>query len=760
VVLLLTQGRMTNQTAGAAHGSSPPRASLTELELAFSENPSSSDAYIALCEAYLEQDRLMEAMVVCKKGLKAHPEAKEGRVLLARVFAAQRKFPKAEKELQEILDLDPVYAPALYLRACWLLDSGDNEKGIAALKKAVDADGHHRLAVLRLRDLGIQYPPPASPGVPMLGQGFGPASGLAGSSTVPLSGADSGMPSSSLSALPITGGYRRAPQRLEGEDELEALAEAVAREAPKRGRARITAAILVLAFGSVAAVGVQQFLRKQKIETIAKLNREAFEWFNRDTYESYKKAASLYRKILDDVDDSYGPALGKLANTETILFGEHGDQEAEVELPKIFERGRALGVDNPDLRAAIALYALYSAQERSVAAEKARAELGPYVKAREEAGEVPSQAAIALAILEFELGEYDAATVRLANFRQIYVENVRAMIWHGRAAFRAGRLGVGLKAFQSAVKAHEGHPTGSVGAALIRLAQGDQPGATKDLDAYQAYVAKRPKDVSPRDAAQAEYARSEIYRSRGEDAKAEVAYEQAVRLDPTNADFPFGLGRFLLSQERISEAVVPLEKAIKSDPKRPAFLVELAEAKMHLGQFAEADQLLKKAEALAPTYLPAALARSRLMRRQKSPPDEESEAFAKSILTKWPGAVAEAKLELGRIYRAQRRLDEAKGALEASVEAMETKPPLVQSDILLSYGNLMADLGENSVALNSFRQAAELGEVEAWYRIAKLLYRGNGEDAQVAKGACQKYLEAGRKLRYSDNAIKICERLD
>ena len=65
-------------------------AELSALEHAFAADPT-SDAYRALTEAYLAMGRFMEAMVVCKKGVKAHPDDPAARVLLARVYADQGK---------------------------------------------------------------------------------------------------------------------------------------------------------------------------------------------------------------------------------------------------------------------------------------------------------------------------------------------------------------------------------------------------------------------------------------------------------------------------------------------------------------------------------------------------------------------------------------------------------------------------------------------------------------------------------------------
>src|SRR5688500_5947568 len=79
---------------------------LAELEQAFAKDPA-SNAFIALSSAYLQQGRFMEAMVVCKKGIKSQPDNVEGRLLLARVYSEQGKVPKALEEVKALLDAKP-----------------------------------------------------------------------------------------------------------------------------------------------------------------------------------------------------------------------------------------------------------------------------------------------------------------------------------------------------------------------------------------------------------------------------------------------------------------------------------------------------------------------------------------------------------------------------------------------------------------------------------------------------------------------------
>src|SRR5260370_6962865 len=79
---------------------------LAKLEHAFATNPS-SEAYKPLAEAYLGMGRFMEAMVVCKKGVKAHPNVPDARILLARGYAQQGKEKKALDELGAALQTIP-----------------------------------------------------------------------------------------------------------------------------------------------------------------------------------------------------------------------------------------------------------------------------------------------------------------------------------------------------------------------------------------------------------------------------------------------------------------------------------------------------------------------------------------------------------------------------------------------------------------------------------------------------------------------------
>src|SRR5512138_3430907 len=139
-------------------------AEITALEHAFASDPM-SDAYRPLAEAYLALGRHMEAMVVCKKGVKAHPEDPSPRVLLARVYADQGKDKKALEELQAILQTWPAFAAANRMLGALHLRLGDRDAGIAALQRALDAAPGDAETIGLLKQNGVSVAP-AAPAAP------------------------------------------------------------------------------------------------------------------------------------------------------------------------------------------------------------------------------------------------------------------------------------------------------------------------------------------------------------------------------------------------------------------------------------------------------------------------------------------------------------------------------------------------------------------------------------------------------------------
>ena len=843
-----------SRTQGLTH------ASVTELELQFAQNPR-SEAYIALCEAYLSQGRFMEAMVVSKKGIKAHPEAVEAKLLLSRVYAAQGKFPRALQTLGAAIAAHPNEPRVYVLRGRVKLQGGDQAGAIQDLKRALDLDPNHRDAMVQLEALGIAPPsttdistgdvarsidvaqkawsasqdletvrtavrpltadltPGTSdlptneftgdlrsadlvlpqntgaesatePGFPFGGTPgerltFGEPSPAGGTDGPPSGGglAFSDAPrnefdfegtfgegaagmaglnqvranfqaqvESQAGQTASSAALQVKPQTLEGEDELEKLAQKVAEEKENRGRPRTTVLLLVVLLLVGGAVVVQRVLHKNRIESIDRLTAQALPAFNRDTYGGYKQAAALFEEILEDYDPQHPLTLGRLAHTYAVLWTEHGEP-VKQRLDEVL--GTAL-IEAPEISHTVAangLTLLNSGKDRRLAAKQAREAVLPMVQRTAEGGAAPTHADLTLGIIELDLGEYDAAEKRLNKVKQVLPGSVRAQVWHGRSAFRARRMGAALAAYRAASRAEPSHAGALASQALTYLERGDLARASEALKRFDELQRTNPKQVSTRDSALAIYARSALLRADGQEGKANGLYEEAVRADPRNADFPFGLGRWLLQNDRALDALVPLEQAVAMEPSRWVFHIEIAEAEMMVGQWEQAKDNIDEAIQLAPDKPDVALAKARWMRRRRQP---DTESYLQSLLKKYPSATMGINLELGRLYRAQKKYRKAQVALEAALGELERYPKVIQADVLISYGRLMLDRRRGETALNSFREAAKRGAAEGYYRIAYAQYRGNADAKAEAKRACEKLMAAGSSSGYAVKASSLC----
>src|SRR3954467_13673802 len=140
-------------------------AELAKLEHAFATDPA-SDAYRPLAEAYLGMGRFMEAMVVCKKGVKAHPSKPDPRVLLARVYAEQGKDKKALEELAGAIGIAPNDKLVLRMTGALQLKTGEADAGKTNLLKAWEIDPADEDTKAIFSQYKVEMPKPAAPPPP------------------------------------------------------------------------------------------------------------------------------------------------------------------------------------------------------------------------------------------------------------------------------------------------------------------------------------------------------------------------------------------------------------------------------------------------------------------------------------------------------------------------------------------------------------------------------------------------------------------
>ncbi|MFW5879038.1 MAG: tetratricopeptide repeat protein [Myxococcota bacterium] len=166
------------------HDAKPSHSDIAALESAFASDPTSR-AFQPLAEAYLALGRFMEAMVVCKKGVKAHPTDPTARVLMGRIYADQGKDRKAVEEFKAALELDENEVDANRLLGSMLLGQGETEEGTRLLERAAAAAPEDPKVKDACEKWGVKIPeaappqPPAAVPAPPPSAAQGPAGGAA-----------------------------------------------------------------------------------------------------------------------------------------------------------------------------------------------------------------------------------------------------------------------------------------------------------------------------------------------------------------------------------------------------------------------------------------------------------------------------------------------------------------------------------------------------------------------------------------------------
>ena len=131
------------------------------LELEFAKNPN-LDSCIPLVSAYLEKQRFMEAMVVCKKGIKTTPQDPRGRSLLVRVYLEQGKLPKAQQELDKAMQEFPGNPSGLAMQGLMAMKQGDATGAITFLQQSLQLNPNQPEAMSWLQQLGATPAMPAT----------------------------------------------------------------------------------------------------------------------------------------------------------------------------------------------------------------------------------------------------------------------------------------------------------------------------------------------------------------------------------------------------------------------------------------------------------------------------------------------------------------------------------------------------------------------------------------------------------------------
>ncbi|HEY6105368.1 MAG TPA: tetratricopeptide repeat protein, partial [Anaeromyxobacteraceae bacterium] len=577
-------------------------AEIAALEHAFASDPT-SEAYRPLAEAYLALGRFMEAMVVCKKGAKAHPANPAARVLLARVYAEQGKDRKALEEVQGALQEHPGDAGANRMAGLLRLKLGEREAGEAALRRAAEAAPGDPETLEALKKWGVTAaaPVPAARAARPLAEGIpvAPRVGSRGAAVPPRAPAASAAraapaprPAAPREAAPERNvAYAQELADKYGTQEFHLstgkTGEIPLRRGEKKGPGLKASMLLVVALaGGLVGWYAYSTWKKQRAVEIDRLLKQTRELVEKDSYASYREAAKLAERIISlDAESIAGHAF--LAYVDALRWGEHGEGDAVREEAKgHLESARRLAQGHSHAIAAGTYLKFFGGDPKGAVEDLERVLKGPEAGT---SGLLYGQ----LGFIQMQSGDLDGARDSLATARKFADRDVRVNQMLAEQ-FRRRGLGYELQAitfYEAALRLGKDHVPSLLGVSQMLIGRDQLDEALRNVQKVLDSG-----DASPRQLALAHALKGAALYGKGKSAEGAGEEQQALVLDPANPDIHAQMGRRRLAGGDVQGAVDSFQKAVQMDQQRVGFYVELANAMLRReGGARQAIEALKAA---------------------------------------------------------------------------------------------------------------------------------------------------------------------
>ncbi len=770
-------------------------AELAKLEHAFASDPA-SEAYKSLAEAYLGMGRYMEAMVVCKKGVKAHPSVPDPRLLLARVYAEQGKDKKALEELSQALQIASQDKNVLRMLGGLQMKTGEVEPGKATLLKALQADPEDPETLEALQQWKVPVPAAAAPapaapmsGPPVLHQVATPAVQAASARAAAVQSAPTAAASASpahLAAARAQPAPRPAPRYVDEDDEEVDGEDVPAPRARASNAAKSTAAskkvfFALLAVGSVGILGYHFITQnaQEKRQAIRNHLKVAEDQLKHDSFASYKLACEAADKALE-VDSSSVAAHGNLAYAWAIRWGEHGGgDEARKRAEEHLARAReeADGAEpSSHLIAAEALIKTYAGK-----GQEALKELDARVKQFASEGKRSSLLALTLGLIQINAGDLERARESLEEAQSLAPADPRVYAALGTLFRRLGQDNQAWKNFDFALRYENNHPESLLGKALLML---ERENAELYVDAAKQIkrLVEAEPPPSPRQLAMGHLANAflisrvsnevgfykadfqkELLEGTGvpadkKKAQAEIAKaeELGFTLDRNNPELHLIKGRRLFLEGAMDDAIAEIRNAIKLDGSRAQFYVELARALMaRKGGEKEAEAALETAVKTMGNSPKLVLMLGQAKQRQGKL-DDALKQF-QLALGDGKSRTPEARLAMGTIYREKKEYGRAQEHLEKAAQEFVGQNARVAA-AYTELGRALEEKGDREKAEEIYQRAlnADPDHADAYYFYARHLAQDRKSEAK-ARLTAREYLKRAPKGDYAQEAARIAE---
>lgn len=742
---------------------------LAELEMAFAKDPAGG-AFVPLTQAYLAQGRFMEAMVVCKKGIKTQPDNVEGRLLLARVYGEQGKVPKALEELRALLAQHPKVAAAHFQLGVMLDKSGKGDEAVEAFKEALRNDRNLADATAALKAKGIDWSPGPSPEEIAAAEAARKAeeeriaeearkkaeeeaarqaaeaqkagevqraaaakSRAMGAAIQQPRGAQSGpvsapvFPSMADPAFASTSG---AYGMFSGPVPVAAQGR---RLGP--GFTFGLAALLLLVIVAVV------FILKSHRDTQDKITfhlKAAQKYLASDTTAGHKASNKELEAALK-LDDEQPLALAQYALSLSILANQRGEKDLDQVAQDATKKAMKHASDQPG---AIAAEMIWLRQ-----AGKGEDALALAKKLNTDDTALPISVRI-------QVGRTYAALKRVQDMVKV-ADSLREVPDPGAQAFvgesyrRIGDQNRARAALDNAMKNEIDHDPSRALRALVILEADDTVHFNVAIDDLNTLKELGKDAVGTKQRGYASLGLAvmgqRLGRAEAENKRELDAARAALRTDAEIQQFE---AKQALDSGDFGRAITSAEAAIAIDPVRLQPYLQIVEAASRARQWSKADDALGRAAGVFGDNLDLGLAKAARLR------DEEKYDDAATSLNALKGKfdVAEVYRDLGKVYMRAGDLPKAVDVLKEAAKKVGARAPSVQANVYTWLGRAYADGDEHESAVEVYSQAlAATSDHASTYYFLGVSMAALKKDG-AAREAFDKYLRADPNGTYAEKA--------
>lgn len=737
----------------------PSAAELSELEHAFATDPSGR-AYRPLAEAYLRLGRFMEAMVVCRKGMRALPESPEPHYLLARIQHAQGRAQRAIEELKTALEKDADHVPSLALLAQLHFEEENDAEGAKILGRAValapddedvvrlaKAHGVEPAAPARAEPEAVsaaQVAPQPAPAAtrpeprpapePEPAPTTEPAPTPVKAAEAVAASAKTSPRASAPASAPVARPAAVALDPAAWDEEEEERQQAGGRRAKVR-RFGITVAVLLVALTGWFGYSRSQANREKEIR---RLLQQTSELVRKDGHGHYREAMETARRIVE-LDGKNAEAHAYLAYVAALRWGEQGDgEDFHRQAKEHLEQAEKRAPDHARVLAAKALLTFFEgdpAGAEKILTEALKDRRGPGIGLLYET----------LGRIRMASGDLDGAVHALKEAQGYDFNNVRLLSALGTVHWRRGSAPEAWAVLDSALRIDDAHVDSLVGKVLVvldSLAQQEEQDRKRLLEEAKKQIEKvlsLPQgSVSTRQLARARFAQAQLALVEGDDARGRRLEQEAFALDPNNADLRVLRGRRLLREGKASDAAREFEQALEKEQRLSTYV------DLYAALIEEPQRLVSAMEGATRVFARAPRAWLLLGDARRKAGDAAGARAAYERALELGDGMPEARVRIAALHRDAREYDKAKAEVEKALAAMSRRSGAAAAAAYTELGRIQEE-GDRDLAAAFDSYAKALGAWEnhapAYFHIGRLSARhGSASQRRQAIESLETYL--------------------